>query len=520
MVEDEFDRASTSKFLRIHPEPRSVQRYLKMYKNPRFSDHMLAKWVLGGLSAGRDNKKILPLRFCKDVDGASFQAEMAAKISKSKITEKSLTGSKNMHLDVHAKAKKNNGLSPKERVSEVIKEKLSKTTGSIVKKVSNASRKESNPTIDVNVKIARPGQGPSRPSSGNINRANRSTRVAYSSRKQLVDETSSRERNARKQALALEMDMQNTQMDLQSMNLSAPTSPRSTSSHMDVPLIQRQTAFALATQEAMARRHSISKTPRLMPRLTPRGDAVHVAPRSKSQPPAPSRVLSAGRRCTPVRVQSESVEKNKVTLSRNASEPEGNNNRDNSNSNLVLLNPEGKFVSGNDQKFRPIGNRERVKAPSIKDKVYESFLNDETSTAYDISPYHQVKLQVAEGARDMSSASLKSDINGTVRPNSASNLPQRANSTSNTKLLTAKNIIRYRQEVATLPVDTYHQEHRGKSNGNGHNHAPIVGREVMYAHPNRAAYDMDDTLVPYPRHRNTSARGRRMDSKNVNGHGA
>ena len=65
MIEDEFKRGESSKFQRLHPVPATTEKYLNLYKNPRFSDHMLGKWTLGGLSEGRANAKIIPSRFLR-----------------------------------------------------------------------------------------------------------------------------------------------------------------------------------------------------------------------------------------------------------------------------------------------------------------------------------------------------------------------------------------------------------------------------------------------------------------------
>jgi tubulin polyglutamylase TTLL4 len=63
MVEDEFDRAEQSKFQKLHPAPESIDRYMALYKNARFSDQLLGRWVLGGSSGGKENKRVLPKRF-------------------------------------------------------------------------------------------------------------------------------------------------------------------------------------------------------------------------------------------------------------------------------------------------------------------------------------------------------------------------------------------------------------------------------------------------------------------------
>ncbi len=50
MIEDEFSRSKSSGFQLIHPTPQKASFYTNLYRNSRFSDQMLAKWVeMGGL---------------------------------------------------------------------------------------------------------------------------------------------------------------------------------------------------------------------------------------------------------------------------------------------------------------------------------------------------------------------------------------------------------------------------------------------------------------------------------------
>ena len=65
MAEDEFDRAEKSKFQKLHPSVESIDRYIALYKNARFSDQLLGRWVLGGMSQGKLNRTIIPKRFKK-----------------------------------------------------------------------------------------------------------------------------------------------------------------------------------------------------------------------------------------------------------------------------------------------------------------------------------------------------------------------------------------------------------------------------------------------------------------------
>jgi hypothetical protein len=62
MIEDEFSRAASTKFTLLHPVPVSVQYYLSLYRNARFSDHLLAKWVLNNGMHG-PLRQYVPLKF-------------------------------------------------------------------------------------------------------------------------------------------------------------------------------------------------------------------------------------------------------------------------------------------------------------------------------------------------------------------------------------------------------------------------------------------------------------------------
>jgi hypothetical protein len=64
MAEDEFARARSTQFTRVHPQPISAAHYVGLYKNCRFADHLLAKWIIEGGSSGA-LKKYLPTKFMK-----------------------------------------------------------------------------------------------------------------------------------------------------------------------------------------------------------------------------------------------------------------------------------------------------------------------------------------------------------------------------------------------------------------------------------------------------------------------
>jgi len=78
MCEDEFQRANSSSFRRLHPTIESIQpsitsstssniisspSLLTYYKHARFSDHLLARFVLEGMSKGKKIMKVLPSKF-------------------------------------------------------------------------------------------------------------------------------------------------------------------------------------------------------------------------------------------------------------------------------------------------------------------------------------------------------------------------------------------------------------------------------------------------------------------------
>jgi hypothetical protein len=60
--EDEFARAASTQFHRAHPEPDTVLHYCSLYRNSRFSDHMLGRWVLERGPVG-PLRGLIPLRY-------------------------------------------------------------------------------------------------------------------------------------------------------------------------------------------------------------------------------------------------------------------------------------------------------------------------------------------------------------------------------------------------------------------------------------------------------------------------
>jgi len=62
MAEDEFSRAATTQFTRVHPTTEKAEHYVSLYKSSRFADHLLAKWVIESGSIG-PLRKFVPSKF-------------------------------------------------------------------------------------------------------------------------------------------------------------------------------------------------------------------------------------------------------------------------------------------------------------------------------------------------------------------------------------------------------------------------------------------------------------------------
>lgn len=60
--EDEFDRAASTEFQRVHPTADNLVHYCSLYRNGRFSDHMLGRWVIENGSKG-PLRSLIPPRF-------------------------------------------------------------------------------------------------------------------------------------------------------------------------------------------------------------------------------------------------------------------------------------------------------------------------------------------------------------------------------------------------------------------------------------------------------------------------
>jgi hypothetical protein len=62
MAEDEFARSRSTHFTLVHPTQATVERYLGLYRNHRFSDHLLARWVSEGGFNG-PLRRYIPTRY-------------------------------------------------------------------------------------------------------------------------------------------------------------------------------------------------------------------------------------------------------------------------------------------------------------------------------------------------------------------------------------------------------------------------------------------------------------------------
>jgi hypothetical protein len=62
MAEDEFARSRSTHFTLVHPTQATAERYLGLYRNHRFSDHLLARWVSEGGFNG-PLRRYIPTRY-------------------------------------------------------------------------------------------------------------------------------------------------------------------------------------------------------------------------------------------------------------------------------------------------------------------------------------------------------------------------------------------------------------------------------------------------------------------------
>lgn len=64
MIDDELERSKSSHFKCFHPHPNTATRYNNIYRNNRFSDHILGFWVLNKRSCGK-LKDFIPKTYMK-----------------------------------------------------------------------------------------------------------------------------------------------------------------------------------------------------------------------------------------------------------------------------------------------------------------------------------------------------------------------------------------------------------------------------------------------------------------------
>jgi tubulin polyglutamylase TTLL4 len=65
MVEDEIDRCKSTQFIQAHPTPTTAEHYNRLYFSSRFSDHLLARWVIDGGSKGV-LRKFIPQKYLSE----------------------------------------------------------------------------------------------------------------------------------------------------------------------------------------------------------------------------------------------------------------------------------------------------------------------------------------------------------------------------------------------------------------------------------------------------------------------
>lgn len=66
MIDDEFDRLKSTQFHLLHPRPDTACHYNALYRHDRFSDHLLARWVIEGGSESPNIRKIIPSKYLKE----------------------------------------------------------------------------------------------------------------------------------------------------------------------------------------------------------------------------------------------------------------------------------------------------------------------------------------------------------------------------------------------------------------------------------------------------------------------
>jgi hypothetical protein len=101
LLEDEIDRVRSTDFILLHPLKASALHYLSLYRSPRFSDHLLTRWIFAGGSAGKYSKHIAaylntPTAPTRQNNVATVQngLSMSSYVSKMSINETTSVGNK------------------------------------------------------------------------------------------------------------------------------------------------------------------------------------------------------------------------------------------------------------------------------------------------------------------------------------------------------------------------------------------------------------------------------------------
>ena len=444
MVEDEFNRGHSSKFQRIHPVPDTVERYLHMYKNPRFSDHMLGKWTLEGLSEGK-NAKLIPERFVRGVAGLCGDDGMnKSNVNKTQEATVDLNGPQGSAVAfAKSRIRLNSGKkSPRKAIAE---EPYSSSRNHDMEEVSKEDDKPNvlnySPVVNTsNGANSRKALNGHRPPS-NIQRPKSASRVRPRSGSNFHRRTVNRKQersNAVNTTNLFDKSMAyDTVQTLKHPDLTS-TEP--------IPLIPEQVAFILSQEKKL---HEMQMKTDCIPDnnnkiLSPRKPSRGSSGRSRSQPPrrppphprsrsnSPGGVSAPTQRVKSAKLsKSQALRKKSVTrtmeISSNYSQSSGPSDEENR-------------VEQVDQKYRPIGKRRRRKVSSDVQKAN----------------------------------SLQRDF---VNKNVISK-----------QISTANNIIHYRQQVNSVNVDIYQHliqrqaEYRRAEKECGDNLSPTVnGREVVYS---------------------------------------
>jgi len=447
MIEDEFNRGLSSKFQRLHPVPETLERYLNMYKNPRFSDHMIGKWTLGGLSEGRLNRKLIPQRFLREKESDTAPQKKTLVAAEQVALTNILQSPRGSALAV-AKSRQKTGEGttpppPRQENSDEYEQEvpLEEDDLKIALPCEEAISEEREippspitraPPPPATRKVSayyKPPPNHVRPKSGG--------RVRPKS-------GSNYHRTGNVPSLGMKVEQIHESLARDTMRILDlnPSPRREAIAKDDRPDDTSPTAFVLAQQKSAREKLLMNKltSPRTNHLLSPdgsprkglRGSSAHG--RSKSQPPRPS---SPGNLTD---ARPPSGRKKSITRSKVTSAILSSNKKKNDQNEVVEEVDIGDY--GMNQKYRPIGKRQKRKE----------------AKSSDAGNGHKNAL-----TREVSKPS------------------------NNTQITTANNIIHYRQQLNSVNVDIYQQlinrqEERRRANGGDDNGAVQVvkGRELSY----------------------------------------